>query len=107
MAERIEVDPAALANAAGLTEELAAGVRSVLTTLQQELATYESAGADQPWGSDKMGKKFIQGDANNGYQASRDNLLQGLDGMAGTLDEFAAGQRDAVTALTSADQPTI
>ncbi|MFC8530738.1 hypothetical protein [Nocardia sp. NPDC057227] len=107
MAERIEVDPDALAGAAGLTEEVALGVRSVLTTLEQELVTYESAGPDQPWGSDKMGKKFIQGDANNGYQASRDNLLQGLEGMAGTLEEFAAGQREAVTALTTADQPAL
>lgn len=104
MSEGVEVDPVALARAADLTEGLAVEVRGVLTNLQGKLAVYEEAGTNQPWGNDKMGKKFSTGDSNNGYHASRDNLLAGLEGTANTLDEFATGQRDAVGVLTNADQ---
>lgn len=104
MSEGVEVDPVALARAAELTAGLAGEVRGVLTNLRGKLDVYEDAGTNQPWGNDKMGKKFSTGDTNNGYHASRDNLLAGLEGTAGSLDEFATGQRDAVTALTTADQ---
>ncbi|MFC8045688.1 hypothetical protein [Nocardia sp. NPDC057353] len=104
MAGNIEVDPDALATAANLTENLADEVQAVFTSLQSELEVHESAGTNQPWGNDKLGKKFSTGENNDGYQSARDNLLAGLEGMANTLREFATGQRDAVTALTQADQ---
>lgn len=107
MANGVEVDPVALNQAADVTEALAGDVRQVLTTLQGKLTSSESGGANQPWGDDKMGKKFTQGESNNGYHASRDNLLAGLEGTAGTLQEFADGQRDAVRVLTEADQGAV
>ncbi|WP_067654846.1 hypothetical protein [Nocardia harenae] len=104
MSEGVEVDPVALGRAAELTNEVAVEVRGVLTDLRGKLAGYEEAGTNQPWGNDKMGKKFTTGKKDDGYHASRDNLLAGLEGTAGTLDEFATGQRDAVKVLTQADQ---
>lgn len=100
MADSVEVDPDALSHAADLTENLAGDIRTVLTDLRARLGGVE-VGDNQPWGNDKMGHTFTDGA--QGYISSRDNLLDGTDGMASVLDEFADGMRQAVESLTTVD----
>ncbi|MGN2637325.1 WXG100 family type VII secretion target [Nocardia takedensis] len=102
MADRVEVDPEALEQAAGLVETLGGNVRAVVTELRGKLEALET-GDNQPWGNDKMGTKFRDGKANDGYGASRENLVTGTDGMADVLGEFGTGMREAVAMLREMD----
>lgn len=101
MADRIEVDPQKLLVASELTENLSTKVTATADTLRDALAGIESDTAVMPWGNDKRGKKFAQGET--GYQAARDNLLDGARGAAQTLHDMAQGQREASKALTGTD----
>ncbi|RDI44705.1 hypothetical protein [Nocardia mexicana] len=97
MADNLEVDPEKLRDSARLTEEAANRMKAVVGTLRATLASLESDSANQPWGNDKQGKKFADGD--KGYKKARTNLLDGGDGATKALFDFADGQRDAATLL--------
>jgi uncharacterized protein YukE len=102
--DRVEVDPAALEHAAGLSEGLSKKVRGIVGDLRGNLDSIEYPETNQPWGDDKMGRKFVDGKNQDGYTSARTNLLDGGTGMANTLGEFATGQRDAVNQLRGTDQ---
>lgn len=104
VADRVEVDPNALERAAGLTEGLAKKVDGIVTELRVDLDGIEYPETNVPWGDDKMGRKFVDGENQDGYGSARQNLLDGGDGLSATLGEFATGQRDAVRQLRGADE---
>ncbi|MGW5388295.1 hypothetical protein [Nocardia sp. NPDC003963] len=103
MADRVEVDPDKLETAANLTQDLADEVLGVGRRLRERLGSIEDESTEQPWGNDSMGEKFINGQNNDGYGSSKPNLLDGVDGIGGTFESFAVGQRDAVNELRSMD----
>ncbi|RDI43606.1 hypothetical protein DFR68_12073 [Nocardia mexicana] len=81
-----------LENAAAKTEQIGDDIESVLGNLSIALDTKAA-----PWGDDAFGKKFADGE--NGYKKARDNLMEGIQNMRKTLDEFADGQKGAVIKL--------
>lgn len=103
MADRVEVDPDQLDVAADLTQDLADQVHRIGNRLRERLGNIENESTKQPWGDDSMGNDFINGENGNGYGASRVNLLDGVDGIGDTFDNFAIGQRDGAAHLRSAD----
>ncbi|MFI5720792.1 hypothetical protein [Nocardia sp. NPDC051750] len=103
MADRVEVNPDQLETAANLTEDLAGQVLGIGKRLRERLNGIEDESTKQPWGDDSMGEKFINGQNNDGYGASKPNLLDGVDGIGGTFESFAVGQRDGVNQLRSMD----
>lgn len=101
MAENIEVDLDALTKAADVPEEVSRKVREVIDTLHGTLAGIENDATDQPWGNDKFGKKFADGD--KGYKATRTNMVEGGYGMADALFEFGQGERTAADQFRAAE----
>ncbi|MFF7944086.1 hypothetical protein ACFZC5_30640 [Nocardia gamkensis] len=100
-ADRVEVDPQKLRRASELTGELSAKVAATAEKLRNTLAGIESDATTMPWGNDKRGKKFAQGE--KGYQAARKNLLDGATGAAQTLHDMSEGQREAADSLAGTD----
>lgn len=103
MTDRVEVDPDRLENAANLTQDLADEVLGLGRRMRERLDSIEDESTGQPWGNDSMGEKFINGENNDGYGSSKPNLLAGFDGIGGTFESFAVGQRDAVDELRTMD----
>ncbi|WP_067473647.1 hypothetical protein [Nocardia amamiensis] len=99
--DRVEVDPQKLRRASEQTAELSTKVTAIADRLRNTLAGIESDATTMPWGDDKRGRKFAQGD--KGYQAARKNLLDGAAGAAQTLDDMSDGQRQAADALGGTD----
>ncbi|MBF6242284.1 MULTISPECIES: hypothetical protein [Nocardia] len=102
MAEKIEVDVDALTRAADLPEDVSHKVRGVIDTLHSTLAGIENDSTNQPWGNDKSGKKFADGD--KGYKATRANMVDGGYSMADALFQFAEGERSAADQFRAAEQ---
>ncbi|MFJ4650435.1 hypothetical protein ACIP5Y_04070 [Nocardia sp. NPDC088792] len=99
MADKVEVDPAALRAASRKTADIQHSVETALTGLKQRLASRGS-----PWGDDKYGHNFAGGsDGKPGYQTIRDNILAGTDAMAKTLEGFVSGQVSAANSLDRTD----
>ncbi|WP_227984310.1 hypothetical protein [Nocardia spumae] len=101
MAESIEVDVDALTKAADLPEEVSRKVREVIDTLNGTLTGIENDATNQPWGNDKSGKKFADGD--KGYKATRKNMIEGGYSMADALHQFGEGERTAADQFRSAE----
>ncbi|MBB5917403.1 hypothetical protein BJY24_006315 [Nocardia transvalensis] len=97
MAEELKVNPDQLAEAGRSTEEVANRMKTTMARLRDTLAGLESDSANQPWGNDKQGKKFADGD--KGYKKARTNLLDGGDAFTKTLFDFGHGQQEAATRL--------
>lgn len=101
-AERVEVDPEQLRRASELTGELSTKVTTIAEKLRNTLGGIESDAATMPWGDDKRGRKFAEGE--KGYQAARNNLLDGATGAARTLHDMSEGQGEAADSLSGTDQ---
>ncbi|MEV0355207.1 hypothetical protein AB0H71_04000 [Nocardia sp. NPDC050697] len=97
MADRLEVDPAKLRHAAELTRELSTDTKAVADRLRAALGAIESDAEPMPWGNDKRGHKFFDGE--KGYKAARDNMIEGCFGAAKSLGDMATGQSEAADAL--------
>jgi uncharacterized protein YukE len=102
MAGTVQVDPTALKKAAATTQSLGDQAQSLGAGLRAMLSGVESDNANRPWGNDGGGTRFADGA--NGYKAARDSLLTGIDAIATTLHEFAAGQNAAAAVLLGQDQ---
>lgn len=100
-ADRLDVDPQKLRHASDLTRELSNDAKGVADKLRSALSGVESDSTVMPWGDDKRGHKFFDGD--KGYKAARDNLVEGALGAATMLGDMATGQRDAADILSGAD----
>ncbi|MGW5139209.1 hypothetical protein ACWEPH_09055 [Nocardia beijingensis] len=101
-ADRVEIDPEKLRRASELTGELSTKVTTIAEKLRNTLGGIESDATTMPWGDDKRGRKFAEGE--KGYQAARNNLLDGATGAARTLHDMSEGQREAADSLSGTDQ---
>ncbi|MBO0878947.1 MAG: hypothetical protein J2P17_00885 [Mycobacterium sp.] len=101
MAEPIEVNADQLSDAACIPETTSEKIRYVVDTLWSTLAGLENDGDNQPWGNDRNGKKFSDGD--RGYKAIRNSLVTGGCDMADALQEFADGERSAAEEFKKAE----
>jgi hypothetical protein len=100
MAERIELDPDLLRQAAQKTSHVRDRINTVLSTLQTSLA---NRGA--PWGNDKLGDQFVNGsDGNTGYFASHANLTTSSSNMATTFGNFSTNQTDTASFMERQDR---
>ncbi|WP_454198385.1 WXG100 family type VII secretion target [Nocardia sp. Marseille-Q1738] len=100
MAERIELDPDLLRQAAQKTSHVRDRINSVMSTLQTSLA-----GRGAPWGNDKIGDNFYNGpNGNDGYQASRKNLTTNATNMSTTFGNFSTNQARTADYLERQDR---
>ncbi|MFC8042694.1 hypothetical protein [Nocardia sp. NPDC057353] len=99
MADRLEADPAKLRAAAAATGALRDRINGVLDTLNGAMI---ARGA--PWGNDRMGLQFLNGDAGNGYAAMRDNSVQSGRNAATSFGNFSAGMVQSAEYLEQMDQ---
>ncbi|WP_156959403.1 hypothetical protein [Nocardia sp. BMG51109] len=86
MTTPFEMDPEAFSKAADKTLHVRDRINEVWSTL--ETAT---AGRGAPWGDDKLGNEFAEGD--KGYKKSKTSMEQGKDAMNKSLVGLAAAQR--------------
>src|SRR5689334_4911162 len=102
MAEKIGVDVDALTRAADLPEAVSDKGRGGIDTPRDTRTGIQYDCPNQPWGNDKSGKKFADGD--KGYKATRANMVDGGYGMADALFQFAEGERSAADQFRAAEQ---
>ncbi|GAB0106450.1 hypothetical protein JMUB6875_54350 [Nocardia sp. JMUB6875] len=96
MSGRLEAYEDLLTTAAGKTDKVRDGVEKVVSTLVSA-----AEGRGEPWGNDTLGGNFANGD--QGYLASKKNILEGAGNMAGTFGNFSDGQRKAAEELKKMD----
>lgn len=96
MADRLTTYTDLLRTAASKTDAVREGVQQVVNTL---VSSAEARG--DCWGDDSMGNQFANG--KNGYLASKTNILDGANNMAGTFANFSQGQTDSANQLAAMD----
>ncbi|WP_067860975.1 hypothetical protein [Nocardia shimofusensis] len=92
----VENYPPLLDKAAQATGEVRDRINGVLNTLATSLAS-----RGEPWGNDKLGKQFAEGD--HGYTKSRENLEKSAENMATSFGNFSKTQTDAARELRKMD----
>ncbi len=88
MTQPVGINPDGMRSAAAEFDDEADHVQNILDTLQTS-----SASKGEPWGNDKAGKQFADGD--KGYKANRDNTFNSLSKLVQTLHDNADNLRDA------------
>ncbi|MBF6356149.1 hypothetical protein IU449_16645 [Nocardia higoensis] len=88
----VENYPPLLDKAAQATGEVRDRINGVLSTLAASLAA-----RGEPWGNDKLGKQFAEGD--QGYVKSKENLEKSAGNMAISFGNFSKTQTDAAREL--------
>ncbi|MFE3188748.1 hypothetical protein ACFXHA_07035 [Nocardia sp. NPDC059240] len=81
-----------LVTASRKTGEVRDGIQGVV---DQFTSAADALG--EPWGNDSLGKQFADGE--QGYLASRKNIVEGATNMAGTFGNFSKGQQDSAAQL--------
>ncbi len=77
--QRFSIDPAAFSNASSQTRHVADRINETWTTLSSGLA-----GLGEPWGTDKTGSQFANGqNGSGGYLSTVDNVRTGITGPQG------------------------
>jgi len=90
----VENYPDLLDTAATKTGDVQDRIDTVLNTLQTSLA-----GRGAPWGNDKLGNQFANGDGNNGYLCQNEALNTGAGNLASTFANFSNSQSTAAGKL--------
>ncbi|RDI55321.1 type VII secretion target [Nocardia mexicana] len=83
----IEVEPDGLRRSANEFDEVADRAEKLLETLQAA-----SAGQGEPWGGDKIGEKFADGE--KGFKSNRDNTFASLGKIVDVFHDNAKNLRD-------------
>ncbi|MBF6171418.1 hypothetical protein [Nocardia blacklockiae] len=91
----VELDPDRFRAAANKTADVRDKIKGVLDTLTASLDP------GTPWGNDKIGAQFYNGE--NGYGATKKNLYENGGNFQTTFGEFSQGQRDAAEKLKGQD----
>lgn len=89
MDKPIKIEPDGLRRSADNFDEVADKAKKLLETLKSSTAS-----KGEPWGDDKSGKKFAEGE--KGYKKGRDNTFESLAGVADVLSKNAENLRDSV-----------
>ncbi|MFI5776866.1 WXG100 family type VII secretion target [Nocardia sp. NPDC051570] len=97
MDKPVEINPQGLRSAATEFDGAAADAKKLLETLK---SAAESKG--EPWGDDKSGKKFADGE--KGYKKNRDNTFESLSGLVGVLTQNANNLRDTAATFEKNEQ---
>lgn len=90
MADPLSVNPDELRKAGSDLGDVSAGFKQVFTSLTNNLAALGS-----PWGDDKTGDRFADGD--NGYLAQKDWVSESIDAKAKLLDSYAQNLSSAAS----------
>jgi|GEM_PF-2338670 len=88
--QTFSIDPEAFRKSANVTR----GVSDKLHGIWTDLATGLD-GLGKPWGTDKIGKQFENGDSGNGYSSSYSAMGDGITGGKGfcaSINNVADGQ---------------
>ncbi|MFG1794409.1 hypothetical protein [Nocardia sp. NPDC049149] len=97
MAPNVENDPDLLRKAAqNKTGHVRDRLNSVLSTLEASLA-----GRGRPWGDDKIGHQFFDGD--NGYGIGREHATKNVRNASTSFDNFEKGQVTSAGMLKTMD----
>jgi uncharacterized protein YukE len=88
MTDPIEVNTDGLRKAAGEFDDVADTTTRILDTLKSA-----SAARGAPWGGDKNGKSFADGD--KGYLTNRDSTFDSMSKLVGVFQDNANNLRDA------------
>lgn len=99
MAQNVEADPVLLSQASAKTTAVSDAIKAVLTGLEAAID-----GRGTPWGNDKPGNLFANGEDGNGYLASRKNLAKLTADTTANAGENAGGQGDAAKLLQNKDE---
>ncbi|WP_067830124.1 hypothetical protein [Nocardia inohanensis] len=94
MGQNVEADPVLLSQAAAKTTAISDAIKAVLTGLEAAVD-----GRGTPWGHDKPGNLFANGEDGNGYVASRQNLAKLTADTTTNTGEQGGGQGDAAKLL--------
>ncbi|GAA5063182.1 WXG100 family type VII secretion target [Nocardia callitridis] len=98
MSQPVEINPEGVRKAAVEFEGVAETTKRILENLQ---TSSESKG--EPWGDDKAGKKFADGE--KGYKANRDGTFDSLSQLVTVFQDNATNLRDAANTFeTNEDQ---
>ncbi|WP_228002432.1 hypothetical protein [Nocardia australiensis] len=99
MGDKVEVNPELVRQAAGKTAQVQDGIAAALTTLE---ATLNSLGT--PWGDDRYGQQFADGQSNDGYRAARANLAKITANLAGSTGHHSETQTRSGRSLADQEQ---
>ncbi|MQY19537.1 hypothetical protein [Nocardia macrotermitis] len=88
MAESVELNPEGLRKSATEFEGVSATTKAILDKLQGA-----SAAKGAPWGDDKNGKKFAEGE--KGYITNRDGMFNTLSQLVTVFADNANNLRDS------------
>ncbi|MGV9663643.1 hypothetical protein ACWDUL_25885 [Nocardia niigatensis] len=96
-ANRLEAYKDLLVTASGKTGQVRDGIQGVVDTF-----TASADGRGEPWGNDSLGRQFANGE--QGYLASKKNMIEGARNMAGTFANFSKSQKDSADELERQEQ---
>ncbi|MTE11534.1 hypothetical protein [Nocardia aurantiaca] len=97
MSGRLESYRDLLVKASEKTGEVRDGINGVVNTF-----TAQADSLGTPWGNDSLGNQFANGD--QGYLASKKNILEGASNMAGTFANFSQSQKDSADELERTEE---
>ncbi|GAB2562191.1 hypothetical protein [Nocardia heshunensis] len=97
MSGRLESYRDLLLKASEKTGEVRDGINGVVNTFNGQ-----SDALGTPWGNDSLGNQFANGD--QGYLASKDNIVKGATNMAGTFANFSKSQKDSADKLEATEE---
>lgn len=95
---KVHIDPVLQRRAAERAQHVSDRIAEALTTLE---SSADAKGS--PWGSDRYGTQFAQGEGDNGYNAARTNLKKLTGGLGEHSGEHGSGQRRAADLHTDTD----
>lgn len=88
MSEPVELNPDGLRKAATEFDDVSASTKALLDRLQSS-----SGAKGAPWGDDKNGKRFAEGD--KGYITNRDGMFNTLSQLVTVFTDNANNLRDS------------
>ncbi|MEC3955055.1 hypothetical protein VMT65_18585 [Nocardia sp. CDC153] len=97
MSGRLESYHDLLVTASRKTGDVRDGIQGVVDAL---VSRTEALG--EPWGGDSLGSQFANGE--QGYLASKKNIVDGTKNMAGTFGNFSKSQQDSADELEKTEQ---
>lgn len=97
MADPLSVNPDDLRKSGGDLGDVSARFKQVLASLRDDLAAVGT-----PWGDDKIGKQFANGDS--GYLAQKDWVTDSINAKTELLDAYSKNLSTAATDFEQSDQ---
>lgn len=88
MSEPVSINPDGLRNAANQFDAISDTTRQILNRL-----TSEASAEGEPWGNDKAGKRFSEGE--KGYIANRDGTFKSLGQLADLFGQNRDNLKDS------------